>query len=266
MKTIYTTLPIYDKIAKQAYERARKGGIDKPKPIHCPLDELPSFQWKDNGDLATSVSEILLIDIEGNAIDITAYFVTLPTLVALTSVSYFVYEGGVLLHAMDCGLKYLQITTDNAKVYYSDWFDVEDTTTDYLKISFTNTCDLGNILYQTGFVQKLWFKSEPMEAIFPMEEEGIKNGKGRVIRTFARQVKKYLVRTNMMPDYMVDVFNRMKLHDTVYMTDLVGDYNEMLNLEVDHEWVNQDKYYAMINLTFDYDEIFIVSGCCNNYI
>jgi hypothetical protein len=134
----------------------------------------------------------------------------------------------------------------------------------YLTINYSNTCDLGDIIYQYDMNQTIWFESETMEPSFTLEEEGQKNGEGRFVRTFGRQVKKYLARTKEMPDYMVDVFNRMRLHDTISLTDLVGDTNVVYNLEVEHEWLHEDKYYAKIDLTFDYDETALMSGCCTN--
>lgn len=134
----------------------------------------------------------------------------------------------------------------------------------YLTINFSNTCDLGDIVYQDGFTQSLWFESETMENTYPTEEEGQKNGEGRFIRTFARLVKKYLARTKDMPGYMVEVFNTMKLHNTVEIIDLVGDENDVYNIEVEHEWLFDDKYYAKLDLTFDYNEATVVSGCCTN--
>jgi hypothetical protein len=253
MKTIYTTLPIYDRIEKQAYERGKLAGVDKPIPIICPITEIPSFQWLDHGDGVTSISSVQLINDLGNssAIALTIAKVTLST------DSYFVYYGGTLATPLSCGNYYLKITTDNALIYYSDWFRA-DTVSDCIKFTFFNTCDLGNILYQTAFTQSSWLKSEPMESLFPLEEEGIRNGEGMVVRSFARQPKKYIIRTLTMPYYMVEVFNRVRLHDTVMLTDLVSDTNEVFNLEVDHEWLSQtNKYYAQIILTFDFDETFI---------
>ena len=263
MKTIYTTLPIYDSLAKQAYQRAKRAVTRPPIAISCPEDELPSFQWLDQGDGATSVVRIDLVDENGIVTNITSYFATMPTRHALIADAYFVYAGGALNSSLPCGLGYLKLTTNNALTYYSEWFKAEDVT-DYLKIDFYNTCDFYNILYHSGFTQTLWFESETMETSYPIEEEGVKNGEGTFVRTFARQTKKYMVRTLKMPDYMVDVFNRMKLHDTVILTDLQGDENDVYNLEVDHEWLFDDKYYALITLIFDYNETAVVMGCCNN--
>jgi hypothetical protein len=73
-----------------------------------------------------------------------------------------------------------------------------------------------------------------------------------------------MARTKAMSDYMVDVFNRMKLHDNIVLIDLVGDAHNLFNLEVEHEWLYDDKYYASLDLTFDYDEAVIVAACCEN--
>jgi hypothetical protein len=513
MKTIYTTLPIYNKLAKQCYERGRHAGFDTPNPIICPRHRLPSFQWLDDTDGAAHIDKIELINetftgaasngpttwathlnfdvsatphfthtllsisdakndtsvgpdatattdifsilknqhvrirghltvvggvsptaklgtssqllVDGdvditltawvsnssatvqfytfgateysftgvqiqiiNSIDITTYFVSLPVLAH----DYFTYDAATLNYLLPVGIYYLKIKTDNSYIYYSEWFkvdcvytnlltDPDGTATDYdhftnvdtaitvaindagdgstksneitnvfkgdilkcyfyltnnagelpkvcildfggsalsnevnavaglnditftltanatntfpvlnfrntttsdwltteilltrnystkyLTINFHNDCDFGDIYYHGGFDQTLWFKSEPMESVFPLEESGITNGEGQVIRTFARQTKKYIVRTDKMPDYMVDVFNRMRLHDFIELIDLVGDTNTVYNLEVEHEWLAPDRYYAQINLTFDYDETVVIGGCCNNIV
>ena len=155
----------------------------------------------------------------------------------------------------------------NATNYFTSEIEVSRPYSDkYLILNFHNTCDLGDILYHDGFTQTLYFESETMEPSFPLEEEGQKNGEGRFVKTFARQTKKYLARTKAMPDYMVDVFHRLRLHDTITLTDLVGDTNTVYNLEVEHEWLFDDKYYAKAELTFDYDETVVLSGCCSNIV
>jgi hypothetical protein len=261
MKTIVTTLPIYDKVAKQAYERSKRLNTGLAiKCVVCPKDQLPSFQWIEDG--ATSVSQIDLIGQDGSSQDITGMFITLPTLVMFTSVSYFVCDG-ILNDDLDCGKYYLKITMDNASVYYSEYFETSDVE-DCAKIYFYNSCDFYNILYQTDFYQTVWLRSAIIEPSFPIDDQGVKNGEGRYVRSFARQTKKYTLKTQILPDYMVDVFNRMRLHDFIQMTDMNGDVNEMLNVEVTHESAYDDGSHFFITLTFDFDETAIVTGCCNN--
>ena len=134
----------------------------------------------------------------------------------------------------------------------------------YTRINFSNTCDLGEILYSEGLEQSLWLESEIMEPTFPLEEEGAKDGYARFIRSFARQDKKWLLRTKALPDFMADVLYRLMLHDTIELIDRVGDTHTVKALEVEHEYLWDDKYYAKFDLTFDFDEAVIIGGCCNN--
>ena len=509
MKTIYTSLPIYDNIAKQCYERIKKSSLDKLVPVTCPRHRLPSFQWNaetdDMGDVtmiemlnkdyngsttmaaadwatnfgydtfdhvgleissainaaglcyatsetfgpvirgsqvrlvctltlnsapgteptvflqgmstiqilevgvndliltavSTAASIYVLLYLDGatdfsltdvsitlleDALNITDFFPALPAETVLTADTYYTYDGDTLNWLLPPGEYYLRITMEEGYVLYSEWFEVtcvyknliteitnvsydavftasgtsiinaqelgvdgraqSDTfsvikdevitvicyltltsgqlpyikilagvldtisnqdqlaaglntitltatetrddayiyifNTDesqfstseiqvqraysekYLTVNYSNTCDLGDILYSEGLTQTVWFESETMEPSFPQEEQGVNNGEERFVRSFARQTKKYLARTKDMPDFMAEVFHRMKLHDSIEMIDLIGNENTVYNLEVDHEWLFEDKYLVRIDLTFDYDEVFVIAGCCNN--
>jgi len=150
----------------------------------------------------------------------------------------------------------------NVNMSISEVLVIREFSDEYFIINFSNTCDIGDILYQADLVQTVYLESEPMEIAFPTELQGQNNGEGKFVRTFTRQVKKYTARLLPLPDYMVDVFNRMRLHDTVELIDLVGDEHDLYNLEVEHEWLSPGKYYARIDLTFDYDEAVVAGSCC----
>ena len=134
----------------------------------------------------------------------------------------------------------------------------------YTRIDFSNTCDLGDIVYAEGMEQTLWIKSELMEATFPMTPEGSEDGNGLFIPTFRRQEKLQVLRTPLITQVMVECLYRLMLHDTITIIDLVGDTWTVKSLETEHEWQGDDKYYALAELTFDLDEVFVIAGCCNN--
>jgi hypothetical protein len=263
MKTIYTTLPIYDSPAKQCYVRGKNGGQTQPVPIISPRTRLPSWQYNVEAVVVGAVTDIDLVDITGAVTPIEAFFPVLSDSYSLSVDTYYKYDGDTLNTPLTCGLYYLEITHANGYHFYSEWFLVTEVT-NYLTINFSNGCDLGDILYKNGFTQTLWLESETMETSFPTEEEGQNNGEGRFVRTFARQVKKYNIKTMTLPDFLIEVLYRLKLHDTIQLIDLVGNVNDVYNLEVEHEWLGDDKYYATASLTFDYDEAFIIGGCCSN--
>lgn len=387
MKTVYTLLPIYKSRASQAPERAVINGAVVPLDpyIHTPKHRLPSFQWLDDGDGCATVTSVEMINGEGVSLDITSYFVTLPTLYeSEAGDDYFVYGGDTLNYALPIGNYYLKITMDNDYVYYSDWFTVDcvycnfidtfendsfDTfdidgtvisscidaganayadstpfqevykgqeitimfyltetgltnpkfslvssslgvisnvvvsaaglneitltatqaaddvfirmqttsTTNFstseilvytqyackfVTLSFSNCCNLGDILYEDDFTQTMWIPSDNIETQFPYVEKGQENGDGRFIPTFRRQEKTFQIRTGYLPIYVIEVLHRLKIHDLVTYIDQVGDAFIIQSIDVEHEW-NQDKYYAMATITIDTDEAVISTNCCS---
>lgn len=510
MKTVNTVLPIYNSLSKQCFERGKKGGIDKPVPVITPQWRLPSFQWLDTTDGASTISTIELIDSEGlsynismafdswtnvnfgtfassglnitnavhtgvgfasayiepdasiwmdageslnikciltrnpgdsgNPISFTFYelgapisstvlidgsnsitytmsnpgyvdigifsngasrfsltevritsgsfnnfFPTLPTAYAYDSDVYFMYNGDTLNYLLPLGTYYLKITMDTGHVYYSDWFrvecicgnlisewptaystydtfktegteilqattatsdncqsndidvvigdvirvityitnisggevpqvylvnpgvavvsniedlaaginDVELTATatgtfrvifnnnnpasweatevivfreyceDYLQLTFSHSCNLGDIKYEDDFEQVLYLDTEAMEPIFPYEEKGQENGYGVFVPTWQKQDKQYVIKTKLVPQFLVDVLHRLKLHDSITLMDNVGDSFTIEEIDVEHEWQFGDKYYAIVTLTVSLGEKIVVTGCCS---
>jgi len=386
MKTVITTLPIYKALRDQYYERGLSNGSVQFAPIFCPKHRLPSFQWMDDGDGCLTVSSIYLVNKENIGIDITLYFVTLPTL--YTSVDgdvYFIYGGETLNNALPEGNYYLKITMDNNYIYYSDWFTVQcvycnfvntfidinfttplvisgttittaistgaaqaDSTPlqsvylgqsisiifnlltnvgatspsfsvvstslgvisnvviattglneltlttiraaddcfiristtagtnfstseiliyaqyacGYVTLSFSNCCNLGDLLYEDDFVQTLWIKSDNIEQAYPYVEKGQENGQGKFIPTFRRQEKTYLIKTGIISQYLVEVLQKLKMHDIITYVDQVGDAWNVETVDTEQEWLFDDKYYANASITIDLGESIISSGCC----
>jgi len=385
MKTIYTTLPIYKTLRDQCYQRGLANGSVLFAPVNCPKHRLPSFQWLDGDDGATTITSIEMINSEGVSLDITSYFVVLPYSYAIETDVYFMYNGDTLKYALPEGSHYLKITVDSGHIYYSDWFIVQcvycpwakdfvnfdfstlnaegtiinsaiglsgayfdsvqcqavykgqrltfmffltdngsvelpaltirDAVTGnalssaynsvaglndinfeilspsdnailrisapdntnfstsemlvytqyacgYVTISFSNCCTLNDIRYDNDFYQTLWIKSDNIEQQFPYVEKGQENGNGKFIPTFRRQEKTYLIRTGLIPQFLVDVLHRIKMHDAITYIDQVGDEFVIQNIDVEHEWQFDDKYYAMASITISLGEEIVAGGCC----
>lgn len=137
----------------------------------------------------------------------------------------------------------------------------------YVTLSFSNCCNLGTptetlILYEYDFLQTLWLKSDNIEPAFPYTEKGQENGDGKFIPTFRRQEKTYTIRTGEISQYMVDVLNRLKMHDVITFIDQVGDAYNVESVDVEYEWFDSGKYYATASITIDLGESITAFGCC----
>lgn len=386
MITVYTTLPIYKALRDQNYERARANGSKTvAQYVYTPKHRLPSFQWIDNGDGATAVTTIYLVDKSGVLTDITSYFTTLPTLYASADgEDYFQYKGDTLNYALPVGEYYLKIVMDSGHIYYSERFIVDcvychfaddfvnnsydtfavsrttiasaidaganayaDSSDDqavyqgqtisiifylttagattpsfsvvsdtlgvisnaattvaglneltltvtspaddahiriqcsgtcnfstseilvhtqyacgFVTLSFSNCCNLGDLLYEDDFTQTLWIKSDSIEQQFPYVEKGQENGDGRFIPTFRRQEKTYAIKLGIVPQYLVDVLHRLKLHDVMTYIDQVGEAYVVETTDTEHTWEFDDKYFATATLTIDLGESITAFGCC----
>jgi hypothetical protein len=137
----------------------------------------------------------------------------------------------------------------------------------YLKFEYWNTCDLGNIYYQGGQHFIFYLDADVGEPIHEEVEEGQENGDGDFIPTYRRQMKRYRIRTGLIPDYLIDAIQRMKLHDHIELTFKSGEIEQIYNVDCEVEW--QFEKYAWqgtVTLTFDMDESITVGACCDNLI
>lgn len=132
----------------------------------------------------------------------------------------------------------------------------------YVTLSFSNCCNLGDLLYEYDFLQTLWLKSDNIEPAFPYTEKGQENGDGKFIPTFRRQEKTYTIRTGLIPQYLIDVLNRLKMHDVMTYIDQTGEAYNVESVDVEQDWVFEDKYYATASITLDLGESVTAFGCC----
>jgi hypothetical protein len=123
---------------------------------------------------------------------------------------YMMYFGGALQQVLPCGDYYLEI-----QGYYSEVFRVLNSMKGLVKLEWKNKGDIGGVLYQAGFVQRLWLDTVISEPAYKYEDEGADNEANEFIATI-RTVKKTLkVQTDLLPPFMMDALASLKLHDTV---------------------------------------------------
>lgn len=132
----------------------------------------------------------------------------------------------------------------------------------FVTISFTNCCNIGDILYENDFIQTLWIYSDNIEQAYPYVEKGQENGEGKFIPTFRRQEKTCLIRTLILPQYLIEVLHRLKMHDIITYIDQVGDAFYVENIDTEHVWEFDDKYFASAVITINLGDAIVTSGCC----
>lgn len=197
----------------------------------------------------------------------------LPTL-TLMNITY----GGVEAHVCTTGLNDIEYTAGVNGTHYfiftntapANWAASEvlirrEYSEKYVTIDYHNACNIGDLMYDDDITYTLWLETEPLEPAFPYTEKGQDNGKGEFTPTWQRQEKTWIMRTLQLPPYIIDVLHRLKLHDTVELTDLVGDVSIVKQIDTEQEWKEDDKYYATAVVTVDLGEEKVITGCCADF-
>ena len=169
MKTIYAGLPFYDSLAKQ-----EKNRNNARIPYYTPATHLPPFQICNDVDTIPETFDVYLQREDGSEININSYIAISPVIISLTDYFYISYGGAALSTQLPKGLYYIRVDTSTGYSYFSEYFTVIDTTKgSWCKLEFSNSDDLGNILYATGgFGQIVYLNTQLVPPVHEIVEVG----------------------------------------------------------------------------------------------
>lgn len=133
----------------------------------------------------------------------------------------------------------------------------------YIKLTWTNSCDLGKIYYAGGFTNKLFLDADIVAPDYNETEEGIENGSGVFIKTLEKlqKVNKFQCEA---PEYLVDALKLLPFHDDVTISFTNGLYSSAIrNIKVDVEWLEEsNKCTALVTVSFQQDDQVVKDNCC----
>ena len=134
----------------------------------------------------------------------------------------------------------------------------------YLKLEYWNSCDLGEIPYSVIPDLKflIYLDADVSEPFEEYEEEGEEDGFKEFVPTFRITTKKYKIKTDLLPEHLIDAIQRMKLHDNILLTFKTGQVEQIFHTEIEIEYPFDDRY-ARATITFDIGEKLIIGNCCN---
>ena len=139
--------------------------------------------------------------------------------------AWITYEGGnPPIQNLDCGVYSIVIRNDRGSaVGYSEEFRVMNIgqRENAYKLTFSNDTDVDGIIYQGGYVQKLWL----LDAIFDTPEvveatENATDGDAIEVLTFQSVQTRSVLRFPYFPDYWHSVFPRLRMIDNLVITKL----------------------------------------------
>ena len=192
---------------------------------------LASFQIRRTTGVGNSITGFYLKNFAGVTVQ-SLSTANLDT-VTLTGVDYIVYDGLTNNISLSDGSYYIEVT-DGTTTWRSVRFMV-DSTADLLKFTYYNSTDIGYILYNKTPQNKceLWLPVDLCDTDNEFEETGAKRGTLFIARK--KSLNHRYTMTFKAPEYIVNAFSYMWLHDNITVTRPNGESSEVFDLEVDSD-------------------------------
>lgn len=132
----------------------------------------------------------------------------------------------------------------------------------YTKIEWWNNCDIGNLLYQTGYHNILYLESGLERSEPQIIEEGSEDGKKDFVPTFIKYIDNIRF-TDFVPEYIITALLPVGMHRNVVITTAKNLYTgSAKNFRCTHEW--QNSQFGIIECKFQQETTFLRANCCTN--
>ena len=131
----------------------------------------------------------------------------------------------------------------------------------YLCISWWNDYDLGDILYQDGYKNKIFLDVEVEKPEYNTVIESDLNGDSVEVTKFRKSEKVYKFEAWMQED-LVDAFALMQIHDNIEVTLQSGDVIQVQKhgLRAEPSW---EEIGCLAKVTVTFTENYVIAGNCD---
>lgn len=154
-------------------------------------------------------------------------------------------------------------------IYYISILDITDEITyqcpDQISLAYWNECDLGNIIYQTGYKNLVYFQSPKIDLSMPSYEitkdTEMRDGERLVYKTTMLKTHNLVF---LAPEYMADAMSILDQHDNIWMQLSCCDYQQVQVGQIDIKIERFNSCFFKITLSFVIDPM-IKGSCCNDF-
>jgi hypothetical protein len=278
-----TAFPWYDKIEKQQRYREHQTQAT-PFKLISPYDALLPFEVILTGADVLLPTQWLVYDSCGTQmIDLTANLSSLKGR-TVDAGTYVYYNGealtatlGTSTLALDLppGDYYSMLIFGTSYTFFSeiftvplDRFSVNDPAVfmNYLKISFTNSCDINPVLY-TGnngqqFTQTIYLDTFVNISNPEFEESGEKDKNDNTIPSFQKMVVNYSFSV-AVPDFVKIALTSLEMHTSINVVTKKGVRSGTMDAVTTSASVQDAGVYTVLDVAFR-QIVMVKRGCCDN--
>lgn len=132
----------------------------------------------------------------------------------------------------------------------------------FIKLEWWNSCDIGDIIYQTDFAQWMYVKADVGKPIYSIQKEGSNDGFDEFIATFMKWKKTYKIRI-IVNEPQLDALTLIPLHDNIWIYLQNGTNAKIKDLTISEPQWDNCGCHAVIDIEFTKDYL-ITTKCCVN--
>ena len=220
---------------------------ERPLPfMFCKSAEPPNFLAEAKLVQTSGLTDIL-------ETDFLSYFSANISITYYAGVGmvYYVCKGDVDFSSnLSPGTYYFRFKDNVGTEWETEVFEVLDDVSDLMLLEFTNDKDIGEILYQTGFKQKLYVGAAFSESEHKKEEKvQMRNGMEIIEEEVSMEV---LVLNMFVPKFVWQAVKNIKLHSSVKLYDKSanGYVYTMKNIDIEKPDFSTSPLYCLLTIKF----------------
>ena len=252
----FSVLPFYDSLDKQSHRKSY--AYNSVFPLISHTDMFIPFQVMVPSSYSSSPAVFLVDNNSGVRQNVTTAFVE----AGFKATTFDNYKVLVFPAEVPQGLNlaqgqyYLELYNDASQKRFSDVFTVVRSVKKYLKLEWWDQKDLifekGRLVYEGGFMNKLFIDSQLGKPEYPFTEEGEeRDGYFFVEKQISEKRYKF---TFLAPEYLLDALRLVRLSDHVFVTDMFGTRYKVDTILFTPKWQTQGNL-ASVEVEFETDTV-----------
>lgn len=252
----FSVLPFYDSLDKQSHRKSY--AYNSVFPLISHTDMFIPFQVMVPSSYSSSPAVFLVDNNTGVRQNVTTAFVE----AGFKATTFDNYKVLVFPAEVPQGLNlaqgqyYLELYNDASQKRFSDVFTVVRSVKKYLKLEWWDQKDLifekGRLVYEGGFMNKLFIDSQLGKPEYPFTEEGEeRDGYFFVEKQISEKRYKF---TFLAPEYLLDALRLVRLSDHVFVTDMFGTRYKVDTILFTPKWQTQGNL-ASVEVEFETDTV-----------
>lgn len=264
---IYTGTNLID-IKKRQYANRRQANGKQLYKVVSPMNNILPFQFSMGyiDEKSLSIVSWTLYNEKG------AFIKSLP----IQSISaykselnkvFFIWksEDASLGLNLSGGHYYFTIRFSDSQIAVSEIFfvDCENSVDRFLKVEFWNSCDFIDVLYKTGYKNRIYLDGALLKNAPTVEETGNENGLGEFITTSVKMFDNYKLQV-YVPEFIYQSIVFAMMNDNVWLTHPDTKESGLFKIKKISESWDDYGYMVELNVELTQERLIYRSGCCEN--